>query len=238
MWGSMTRKPGQPSEYMGAALRRVPRRAAAGPVARREAPGDSRGARLGGDPQEAAAEGLQVRRRLLRLAQRVQPQDRLLLPRQPAGDGLLRRRAPAPSSTSTRAGCAQGLLADAQCFTLVQLQRGLARTVRGPRGRRIRPRICGRCRARSAAASRRSGCSGTCCQAASRRASRRRRCCTSARASRRTSRRPSKLGMQTALFAGDKESLQATAEQLKDPATRPDVLLTELGQVTEVIAPV
>src|SRR5204862_4058470 len=29
-----------------------------------------------------------------------------------------------------------------------------------------------------------------------------------------------KLGMRTALFAGDRGSLQATAEQLKDPATR------------------
>ena len=44
-----------------------------------------------------------------------------------------------------------------------------------------------------------------------------------------------KLGMRTALFAGDKESLQATAEQLKDPATRPDMLLTELGQIADVV---
>lgn len=44
-----------------------------------------------------------------------------------------------------------------------------------------------------------------------------------------------KLGMRTALFAGDKESLQATPEQLKDPATRPDVLLTELPQIAEIV---
>jgi FMN phosphatase YigB (HAD superfamily) len=44
-----------------------------------------------------------------------------------------------------------------------------------------------------------------------------------------------KLGMRTALFAGDKASLQATPEQLKDSASRPDVLLTELGQITEVV---
>lgn len=47
-----------------------------------------------------------------------------------------------------------------------------------------------------------------------------------------------RAGMRTALFAGDKESLQATAEQLKDPATRPDRLLTDLGQLVEVIQPV
>ncbi|HSQ57711.1 MAG TPA: HAD hydrolase-like protein [Gemmata sp.] len=44
-----------------------------------------------------------------------------------------------------------------------------------------------------------------------------------------------KLGFRTALFAGDKDSLSATPEQLKDPATRPDVLLTELPQVLDVI---
>jgi hypothetical protein len=41
--------------------------------------------------------------------------------------------------------------------------------------------------------------------------------------------------MRTALFAGDANSLEATAEQLKVPASRPDVLLTELGQIAEVL---
>lgn len=45
-----------------------------------------------------------------------------------------------------------------------------------------------------------------------------------------------KHGFRTALFAGDKNSLVATGEQLKDPATRPDVMLTELTQVIEVLA--
>jgi FMN phosphatase YigB (HAD superfamily) len=44
-----------------------------------------------------------------------------------------------------------------------------------------------------------------------------------------------KFGMRTALFAGDKASLAATAEQLKDPASRPDVLLTELDQIAGVL---
>ncbi|MGL6072549.1 MAG: HAD family hydrolase [Fimbriiglobus sp.] len=44
-----------------------------------------------------------------------------------------------------------------------------------------------------------------------------------------------KHGMRTALFAGDKASLQATGDQLKDPATRPDVLLTELSQIANVL---
>jgi len=45
-----------------------------------------------------------------------------------------------------------------------------------------------------------------------------------------------KVGFRTALFAGDRNSLAATPEQLKDPATRPDVLLTELPQILEVIS--
>jgi hypothetical protein len=44
-----------------------------------------------------------------------------------------------------------------------------------------------------------------------------------------------RLGMRTALFAGDKASLAATAEQLKEPASRPDVLLTDLDQIAEVV---
>jgi FMN phosphatase YigB (HAD superfamily) len=44
-----------------------------------------------------------------------------------------------------------------------------------------------------------------------------------------------RLGMRTALFAGDKASLQATPEQLKEPASRPDVLLTELQQIRDVV---
>jgi FMN phosphatase YigB (HAD superfamily) len=44
-----------------------------------------------------------------------------------------------------------------------------------------------------------------------------------------------RLGMRTALFAGDRTSLQATAEQLKEPSSRPDVLLTELSQIADII---
>ena len=44
-----------------------------------------------------------------------------------------------------------------------------------------------------------------------------------------------KLGMRTALFAGDRESLQATKPQLKDSATRPDALLTDLDQIRAIV---
>ena len=44
-----------------------------------------------------------------------------------------------------------------------------------------------------------------------------------------------KWGMRTALFAGDRASLAATADQLKDPQYRPDALLTDLGQVAQLV---
>jgi FMN phosphatase YigB (HAD superfamily) len=44
-----------------------------------------------------------------------------------------------------------------------------------------------------------------------------------------------KLGMKTALFTGDAASLQATPDQLKAPASRPDLLLTELAQIADVL---
>ncbi len=44
-----------------------------------------------------------------------------------------------------------------------------------------------------------------------------------------------KLGMRSALFAGDKTSLHASPEQLKDTRFRPDVLITELVQLKEVV---
>jgi FMN phosphatase YigB (HAD superfamily) len=44
-----------------------------------------------------------------------------------------------------------------------------------------------------------------------------------------------RMGLKTALFAGDKASLEATMEQVKDPLTRPDVLLTELTQIADVV---
>lgn len=47
-----------------------------------------------------------------------------------------------------------------------------------------------------------------------------------------------KLGMRTALFAGDREALQASTEQLRDPSLRPDLLLTDLAQLSEVVVPV
>ena len=44
-----------------------------------------------------------------------------------------------------------------------------------------------------------------------------------------------RLGLRTALFAGDRGSLQATPGQLHESGCRPDVLLNDLGQLVEVL---
>lgn len=42
-------------------------------------------------------------------------------------------------------------------------------------------------------------------------------------------------GFRTALYAGDKDSLKATSAQVKDPKQRPDRLLTDLIQVLDIL---
>jgi FMN phosphatase YigB (HAD superfamily) len=44
-----------------------------------------------------------------------------------------------------------------------------------------------------------------------------------------------RLGFRTALFAGDKSSVAATKEQLNEPTARPDVLVTELSQIADMV---
>jgi FMN phosphatase YigB (HAD superfamily) len=132
-------------------------------------------------------------------------------------------------------GVKQGLLADGQCFTRVQLQRGLAAQDRNIaldklldkdliflsyeiRGRKPSERLF----RQVANALNQQGLApnqvlhvGTSIP----------RDLVPAR----------RLGMRTALFARDRTSLQASAEQLKEPISRPDVLLTKLSQIAEVI---
>jgi FMN phosphatase YigB (HAD superfamily) len=130
---------------------------------------------------------------------------------------------------------AQGLLADGQCFTRVQLQRGLAAQdadlalddvlddklvvlSHEHRGRKPSERLF---RQAMTAIQEKGLLANQVLHVGS-------RVTQDLQLARR-------LGMRTALFAGDRASLQATPEQLKEPANRPDVLLTELEQVAEVI---
>ena len=132
-------------------------------------------------------------------------------------------------------GLAQGLLADGQCFTTVQLQRGLNRQEEGfdliavvPLTRRWLS--CDhRCRKPSdnlfKAAVKGLREQGVEPHETLHVGSNLARDIVPAK----------KAGMRTGLFAGDKASLGATAEQLKDPQQRPDVLLTELTQIAQII---
>ena len=45
-----------------------------------------------------------------------------------------------------------------------------------------------------------------------------------------------KIGMRTALFVGDKSTLQARPEQLKDQNLKPDLLLTRLDELPRAFA--
>jgi hypothetical protein len=132
-------------------------------------------------------------------------------------------------------GLAQGLLADAQCFTLVQLQRGLAEQdpaialdeLVDPRLRVLSYEVRARkpserlFRTALEVLGERGIEPGQVLHIGS-------RMTQDLIPSRR-------LGMRTGLFAGDKASLQATPRQLKDAASRPDILLTELDQIAEVV---
>ncbi|HJT76066.1 MAG TPA: HAD hydrolase-like protein [Gemmataceae bacterium] len=132
-------------------------------------------------------------------------------------------------------GLAQGLLADGQCFTRVQLQRGLTAQDTGaclddlldadlcllshePRARKPSERLF---RPLLEALAKRGLGPAQVLHVGSRLA----QDIIPAR----------RLGMKTALFAGDRASLLATPEQLKEAASRPDVLLTELTQIADVV---
>ena len=134
------------------------------------------------------------------------------------------------------AGRRQGLLADGQCFTVPQLLRGLraqdpafdlnlvllpdARILSADK--RVRKPAAELFDAAVAALARRGVTAGEILHVGSSIA--------------RDIAPAKKAGLRTALFAGDRASLAATPEQLKDAATRPDVLLTELTQIAEVLA--
>jgi FMN phosphatase YigB (HAD superfamily) len=147
--------------------------------------------------------------------------------------------AAAALQTVRNCGLAQGVLADGQVFTLAQLQRGLAQQDPNAsadelidpglrilsyevRGRKPSERLF-----RHALGALAEGgiAAGEVLHVGSRLAQ---------------DLAPAKrVGMRTALFVGDRAALQMPPEELKrcvrGPANRPDVLLTELDQITEVV---
>jgi FMN phosphatase YigB (HAD superfamily) len=233
MWGSMSRKPGQPSEYLAQIYGQVL-------AEQRAVPGGKR-------HPEVASERLweAILKKLLQKDYRFD-----------AGffgslneysrkvayffHASLQGTACYPGAAEAlwyvaRRRLAQGLLADGQCFTLLQLQRGLAaqdadacaEELLPPEHRSLSSEVGGRKpserlfrRALAALAG-----EGIVPAQVLHVGSRLQQDLVPAR----------RLGMKTALFAGDRASLQATPEQLRESPTRPDVLLTELTQLAEVV---
>jgi FMN phosphatase YigB (HAD superfamily) len=234
MWGSMSRKPGQPSEYLGQIYEQVLALV--------------RGVSTGGEKYpELQAERVweAIVKRLLQkdykfdagfygalneLSQKIAYFFHASL----QGTGCYTGSAAALKSV-VAAGLRSGLLADGQCFTALQLARGLHGEDEESTLDALVPRML---RFLS-------------CDVGARKPSERlfrhalqqlavmkispgevlhvgSRLSQDLAPARR-------LGMKTALFAGDKASLLATPEQLKAAAHRPDVLLTELPQIAEVI---
>jgi FMN phosphatase YigB (HAD superfamily) len=234
MWGSMSRKPGQPAEYLGQIYRNVLSDQRLAPSAGEKHP-------------EISAERL-WEAILKKLLQKDYKFDTGFygalneLSRKVAYffHASLQGTACYPGAAAAlrqlhAQGVTQGLLADGQCFTMVQLQRGLAQqdaTLRADamldaelcilshehRARKPSERLF---RALTDLLEKRGVAPAHVLH-------------VGARISRDLA-PAKKLGMRTALFAGDKASLEATAEQLKDPASRPDVLLTELDQLVRVV---
>ncbi len=234
MWGSMSRKPGQPSEYMGHIYNNVLLEQKSFPAGGEKYP------EVGADRVWEAI--------LKKLLQKDYKFDAgfygslnefsrkvaYFFHASMQGTCCYPGAAEALRHVKEQ-GLIQGLLADGQCFTTVQLQRGLAAQDEGLRLDKMID----------------AGRTTLSCDVRGKKPSER-LFRTALDGLREKGVEPDKvlhigssiprdvvmakrLGMRTALFAGDKASLQATPEQLKEPASRPDVLLTELNQLTEVV---
>ncbi len=233
MWGSMSRKPGQPSEYMGQLYRMQLDEQRLAP-----SPGEKYPELLSDRVWEGIVKKLFVKdytfdagfygslneySRKIAYFFHASLQGTACYP----GAGAALRAV-------ADAGLAQGLCGDGQCFTPVQLQRGLDALGSGlrlealvppqaqvlsyeARGRKPSERLFRTALERLPA--------GIGPAEVLHVGSRIERDILPAK----------RLGMRTALFAGDRAALSATPEQMKDPATRPDALVTDLAQVGEIV---
>lgn len=234
MWGSMSRKPGQPSEYMGQIYRKVL---------------DDQ--RLAPSPGEKYPE-IQSERLWEAIVKKLLQKDYQFdasfygslneFSRKIAYFFHASLQGTACYAGAAEAlkyvkeyGLAQGLIADSQSFTLVQLQRGLAEQQSGTSVDALFDADLRALSHEQRARKPSEKLFRTVLQTAAERGiaplqilhigSRIAQDIAPAR----------RLGLRTALFAGDKDALRATPEQLKDPATRPDALLTELTQIKQIL---
>lgn len=235
MWHSMSRKPGAPWEYMFQQYKRLV-----------EAARLAASAHSGEEPEVDSAHIWKVL--IERLGKKEFSWDEAFF-----GDidefsekvawffhAALQGAAAAPNALRAlkhvrRAGLKQGLVADGQCFTLVQL----ARALREQGSVRSFARLFS------------TGCVCLSFQFGVRQpAATLFEACLARLAKRgispgqvlhiaprlKENLRPAKnLGMRTALFAGDAASLEATSAEIKDSELRPDRILTDLRQVRQIV---
>lgn len=134
-----------------------------------------------------------------------------------------------------KVGCLQGLIADGQCYTLVQLLRGLWAQGKTPSLSKLFSPGCVALSyeigVRQPAISLFEACldnlkdQGVSPEQVLHVSSRLKDELGPAK----------KLGMHTALYAGHKGSLQASAAEVNDPALRPDRILTDLRQIRQIV---
>lgn len=235
MWGSMSRKPGQPSEYMKEIYRKVIT--------------DLRMASVPGEryPEILAEKAWEnIIKKLFQKEYKFDTAFYGLLPEYSKkvayffhaslqGTGCYAGAAETMEELAGR-NIAQGLLGDGQCFTPTQLARGLARQRSSvsldiiiPANRRnLSYSIRGRKPSDNLfqAAIESMGTLGIEASEILHVGSSLTRDIGPAK----------KWGMKTALFAGDRASLSATGDQLKDPQYRPDAMITEPSQLLSVIS--
>ncbi|MGQ0636882.1 MAG: HAD family hydrolase [Planctomycetaceae bacterium] len=237
MWHSMSRKPGAPWEYMLQQYRRL-----------------IENEKLAGSRHKGEAPEVNLARVWRVLIERLQQKD-YAWDEDLYGDldefsekvayyfhSCLQGMQAAPNAllalqSVREAGCEQGIIADGQAFTLVQLNRALRSQGDVPALNRLFTRggvsLSYDIGCRQPAASLFKAClAGFAARGIAPGrvlyvASRLKEELAPAR----------KLGIKTALFAGDKRSLQATPAQVQDPELRPDRILTDLRQIRQIVQP-
>jgi FMN phosphatase YigB (HAD superfamily) len=234
MWGSMSRKPGQPAEYLGQLynnaltdLRMVPSPGEKHPEIRAERIWENILKKL---LQKDYKFDAGFYGSLNEYSRKIAFYFHASLQGTTCYEG-----AAATLRQLHERGLAQGLTSNAQCFSLVQLQRGLAAQEADVR---LDDLIAGDLRALSFEVGARKPSErlykhllnvladqGVAAEQVLHVGSRIDDDIVPAR----------RLGLRTALFAGDKCSLQGKARQLKELVSRPDVLVTELSQIVDVI---
>ncbi|HEY3965882.1 MAG TPA: HAD family hydrolase, partial [Planctomycetaceae bacterium] len=132
-------------------------------------------------------------------------------------------------------GCAQGLIGDGQCFTLVQLSRALAKDADAPPLAKLFNKGCISLSYNHGVRQPAASLFESCLERLERLGVSPAEVVHVAPRLKEELAPAKKLGMRTALYAGDAASLAATSAEVKDPELRPDRILTDLRQIRQIV---